>query len=379
MAETTFTFFDSDEVEKTALAGSNGSGHLAPAAVLYDASGAELKGQKGRAASVPVALSTEDAALLDGLESALAALGTQATLTDILTALQATLAISAVALPLPSGASTAANQSTGNTTLASILAKLIAAPATEAKQDTQITAEQAILAKLIAAPATEAKQDTGNTSVAAINTATGTIGDAAVTAGASGSVLALLRTLSRDLVANIVLKAGSAIIGKVGIDQTTPGTTNAVSATNLPTTVDTNSGNKSASTLRMVLATDQPALTNAQPVTVQRGANASASLVSSTAYEASHVLKNGAGTLMSLVGYNSKGSAQFIQLYNSTTVPSDTAVPVYTFTVPATSNFSLDVPGTGIPFTTGIAVANSSTGPTKTVGSSDCYFSAVVI
>lgn len=37
--------------------------------------------------------------------------------------------------------------------------------------------------------------------------------------------------------------------------------------TNLPTTVDTNSGNKSASTLRVVLATDQPALTNKLLVT----------------------------------------------------------------------------------------------------------------
>lgn len=58
------------------------------------------------------------------------------------------------------------------------------------------------------------------------------------------------------------LAAGLALVGKVGIDQTTPGTTNAVATTNLPTTVDTNSGNKSASTLRVVLATDQPALTN---------------------------------------------------------------------------------------------------------------------
>lgn len=37
----------------------------------------------------------------------------------------------------------------------------------------------------------------------------------------------------------------------------------AVDVTNLPDTVDTNSGNKSASTIRAVLATDQPALTNA--------------------------------------------------------------------------------------------------------------------
>jgi len=38
------------------------------------------------------------------------------------------------------------------------------------------------------------------------------------------------------------------------------GATNAVNATNLPTTVDTNSGNTSASTLRVVVATDQPAI-----------------------------------------------------------------------------------------------------------------------
>jgi len=60
---------------------------------------------------------------------------------------------------LPAGAAT-------QTTLADILAKIIAAPATEAKQDTlnakdfaTQTTLAAILAKIIAAPATEAKQD----------------------------------------------------------------------------------------------------------------------------------------------------------------------------------------------------------------------------
>ena len=56
------------------------------------------------------------------------------------------------------------------------------------------------------------------------------------------------------------LVAGTAIIGKVGIDQTTPGTTNAVSATNFPSTVDTNTGNASASTLREAVATNNPAI-----------------------------------------------------------------------------------------------------------------------
>lgn len=62
---------------------------------------------------------------------------------------------------------------------------------------------------------------------------------------------------------NAAIPVGNNLIGKVGIDQTTPGTTNAVSTTNLPTTVDTNSGNKSASTPRFVIATDQPNLTTA--------------------------------------------------------------------------------------------------------------------
>lgn len=99
--------------------------------------------------------------------------------------------VSAATLPLPTGA---AQESGGNlaalvakdfatqTTLAAVLAKILAAPATEAKQDTGNTslatiaakdfATQttlaAILSKILAAPATEAKQDTGNTSLATI-------------------------------------------------------------------------------------------------------------------------------------------------------------------------------------------------------------------
>lgn len=56
------------------------------------------------------------------------------------------------------------------------------------------------------------------------------------------------------------LVAGAAIIGKVGIDQTTNGVTNAVDILNMPVTLDTNTGNASASTIRVVLATNQPAV-----------------------------------------------------------------------------------------------------------------------
>ena len=108
--------------------------------------------------------------------------------------------------------------------------------------------------------------------------------------------------------------------------------------------------------------------------------SATATTVVSTALEASKVLKASAGSLVSIHGFNSKASAQYILIMNSATVPADGAVtllypPIY---VPATSNFSLTFP---VPLTasTGISVSNSSTGSfTKTAGAADCIYTAQV-
>lgn len=101
-----------------------------------------------------------------------------------------------------------------------------------------------------------------------------------------------------------------------------------------------------------------------------------ASNTTTTAYAASLVIKNAPATLFGLTGYNSKTSTQFIQLHDATSLPSNTAVPKVVFSVAASSPFSLDYGDIGRLFTTGIVVANSSTGATLTVGSADCWFDA---
>lgn len=129
-------------------------------------------------------------------------------------------------------------------------------------------------------------------------------------------------------------------------------------------------------------AAKQPALGTAlapsvDVITVQRPA---VTQIVSTAFEASHVLKNSAGQLVQLSIFNSKASAQFILLINATSVPSDGAVTLLFPPIPiaAATLLILDIPSPLVAGT-GIVVCNSSTGTfTKTIGSADCAFYAQV-
>lgn len=96
----------------------------------------------------------------------------------------------------------------------------------------------------------------------------------------------------------------------------------------------------------------------------------------SIAYVASQIIKAGPGMLYRLVGYNSKASAQFIQLHDAAALPAEAAVPKEVITVAASSNFDIALGVYGRKFTVGIVVCNSSTGPTKTIGSADVWISA---
>lgn len=104
--------------------------------------------------------------------------------------------------------------------------------------------------------------------------------------------------------------------------------------------------------------------------------NDTVSTAASTALAASLIIKDTPGTLFSLSVYNDKGSAQYIQLHDSATVPADTAVPVFVFQVATKTTQVINLADLGMSFATGIVVCNSSTAATKTIGSADCWFTA---
>ena len=100
--------------------------------------------------------------------------------------------------------------------------------------------------------------------------------------------------------------------------------------------------------------------------------------IHSNAYEASRVVKTGTGILYGFTVYSSKVSAQFIQVFDASTLPADGAIPGPFFTVSAASNLGVNwLPGRT--FQNGCVIVNSSTGPTKTIGSADCWFDAQYI
>lgn len=96
---------------------------------------------------------------------------------------------------------------------------------------------------------------------------------------------------------------------------------------------------------------------------------------SSAAYENSRIGKSSKGLLFSISGFSSKTSSQWIQIFDSITLPPDGAIPIVPpIYVGGTQNFSWDSTLAPFPISYGIVVCNSTTGPTKTIGSNDCMF-----
>lgn len=122
----------------------------------------------------------------------------------------------------------------------------------------------------------------------------------------------------------------------------------------------------------------QPTAASAQSTTtITSQVPPTSTRANSTALEASRVIKPSAGQLYSVQIYNGGTSAFYVQLFDSTTVPADGTAPVSPpLKVMPDTTVAMDVPVIGMNFTTGIAVAASSTPTTKTVTGAVAYFSA---
>ena len=93
-----------------------------------------------------------------------------------------------------------------------------------------------------------------------------------------------------------------------------------------------------------------------------------------TALATNLVVKASAGKLFGFYGYSTV--TQFIQVHNATSLPADTAVPDGVFPITANTPFSLWLEHPE-PYTTGIVICNSTTGPTKTIGAANTWIVAL--
>lgn len=85
------------------------------------------------------------------------------------------------------------------------------------------------------------------------------------------------------------------------------------------------------------------------------------------------VAKTGPGILYGFTVTNTKASAQYVLLFDASTLPADGAVPILAKSVPANDAVGFSwLPGRT--FGVGLIICNSSTNTSKTIGSADCLF-----
>ena len=190
-------------------------------------------------------------------------------------------------------------------------------------------------------------------------------------------------------IGNVLLIAGTALVGKFGIDQTTPGTTNATSLAqiNAATTL-TGNGVTGTGSLRVTPASDATLNTNmtwnngvvgagVQRVTLASdstgqvaiatrttGGSTAFTLISAATTNATSV-KTSAGTLYGIYAYNNGAAAAYLKIYNLAVAPTvGTSVAALTILLPAGGGSNIPIPSQGIAFGTGIAFAITGLGTT---------------
>jgi hypothetical protein len=72
--------------------------------------------------------------------------------------------------------------------------------------------------------------------------------------------------------------------------------------------------------------------------------------------------------------YNTKASAQFLCMFDGSTLPGDGAVPALSWPLAAHNGVGFQFGSNGRRFKNGVCLCNSSTDASKTIGSADCLF-----
>ncbi len=72
--------------------------------------------------------------------------------------------------------------------------------------------------------------------------------------------------------------------------------------------------------------------------------------------------------------YNTKSSAQYLNVFDANLLPAEASVPLWSWPVAANNGVAFGYGPNGRRFKTGLVLCNSSTDATKTIGSADCFF-----
>lgn len=72
--------------------------------------------------------------------------------------------------------------------------------------------------------------------------------------------------------------------------------------------------------------------------------------------------------------YSTSAAAQFGLVFDSATLPADTAVPLFAFPLAAHNLGAFSWSTNGREFMQGLTLCNSSTDTAKTIGAADCFF-----
>ena len=89
---------------------------------------------------------------------------------------------------------------------------------------------------------------------------------------------------------------------------------------------------------------------------------------------ASSYIASGYLRVYGITVYSSKASSQWILMFDRSSLPADTAVPLMAFPIAAASNLGLYYGEMGRLFRQGLVLCTSSTDTTKTLASADCLF-----